>query len=93
METWTTTGGPLVVILTHTHVIPPGTMLARAPGVVAISKPSGISTEMLLESLLGSSWNKRVQTVSRQVMGKLQIAMTGKGPSFVRYQGWSSTTL
>ncbi|CAJ1400074.1 unnamed protein product [Effrenium voratum] len=42
-----------------------GTMLARAPGVVAISKPSGISTEMLLESWLGSSWNKRVQTVSR----------------------------
>ena len=52
-------------------VLLPGTavdgveVLARRPGVVVLMKPSGLSTESMMEMVFGRLWTASVQTVSR----------------------------
>ncbi|CAE7221798.1 unnamed protein product [Symbiodinium natans] len=58
------------------------TVLARQPGVLAISKPEGISTEELLERLFGRQWIDVAQTVSRldyPTSGVLPVALGPEG--------------
>ena len=40
-------------------------VLTRRPGVVVLIKPSGLSTESMMEMVFGRLWSTRVQTVSR----------------------------
>lgn len=40
-------------------------VLERRPGVLVLMKPSGISTETMMELAFGTSWSRNVQTVSR----------------------------
>eukprot|EP00434_Breviolum_minutum_P039275 symbB.v1.2.034872.t1/scaffold4340.1/size40954/3 len=40
-------------------------VLDRRPGVLVLMKPSGISTETMMELAFGTSWSRNVQTVSR----------------------------
>jgi len=41
-------------------------VLARRPGVVVLMKPSGLSTESMMEMVFGRLWTASVQTVSRR---------------------------
>eukprot|EP00438_Fugacium_kawagutii_P028288 Skav215623 [mRNA] locus=scaffold5106:18551:19246:- [translate_table: standard] len=41
-------------------------ILKMQPGVLVLMKPSGLSTEMMMELAFGELWSKSVQTVSRQ---------------------------
>ena len=60
-------------------------VLERRPGVLVLMKPSGISTETMMELAFGKSWSRNVQTVSRLlfVSTKFHKCWSGKNHNIV----------
>eukprot|EP00435_Cladocopium_sp_Y103_P036982 s893_g9.t1 len=57
-------------------------VLAKRPGIVVLMKPSGLSTESMMEMVFGRLWSTRVQTVSRldyPTSGVIPVAMGPEG--------------
>lgn len=58
-------------------------LLERRPGVLVLMKPSGISTESMMELAFGTSWSRNVQTVSRLLFVFPNFRSAGRAKSII----------
>ncbi|CAK9042354.1 Pentatricopeptide repeat-containing protein MRL1 [Durusdinium trenchii] len=55
-------------------------VVERRPGVVVLNKPAGLSIETLLQQAFGSTWARKVQTVSRLDYPTSGVVPVAAGP-------------